>query len=80
MHWLICVCNLVGVCQFLSLSADLYFHMDYNYIVGSFTKPPTCTLLNFTEETKNVLDCLLFVISSNKLTEFFMFLSYCDTF
>ena len=31
-------------------------------IVGSFTKPCTCTLVNFTGETKNFLDCLLFVI------------------
>ena len=27
-----------------------------------FTKPLTCTLLNFKGETKNFLDCLLFVI------------------
>ena len=32
------------------------------YIVGSFTKPRTCTLVNFTGETKNFLICLFFVI------------------
>ena len=31
------------------------------HIVGSFTKPRTCTLVNFTGETKNFLDWLLFV-------------------
>ena len=33
------------------------------YIVGSFTKPGTCTFVNFTGETKNFLDILLFLIS-----------------
>ena len=32
------------------------------HIVGLFTKPLTCTLENFTGETKNFLDCLLFAI------------------
>ena len=30
-------------------------------LIGLFTKPRTCTLVNFTEETKNFLDCLLFL-------------------
>ena len=35
---------------------------DLHLSVDSFTKPRTCTLVNFTGETKNVHDCLLFVI------------------
>ena len=31
-------------------------------IVGSFTKPRKRTLVNFTGEAKNFLDCLLFLI------------------
>ena len=32
------------------------------YIVGSFSKPRACTLVNFTGETKNFLDCLIFAV------------------
>ena len=30
------------------------------YVNVSFTKPRTCALVNFTGETKNFRDCLLF--------------------
>ena len=50
------------VTDYAALSADLYFHMDYNYSVGSFTKPPTCTLVNFTEERKKTFFIVCFLL------------------
>ena len=47
--------------NYIFLSYTLQDRTIMVLIVGSFTKPRTCTLVNFTGETKNFLDYLLFV-------------------
>ena len=65
-------------------------------IVGSFTKPRTCTLVNFTGETKKLsyLFAFCYILVRFRLKAYFkfikrvqvihwqsfMFLAYCETF
>ena len=53
----------------MSSTGLLFLVLPNLHIDGSFTNPFTCTLVNFTGETKNFLDCLPLLYSCETQTE-----------